>query len=305
MLILFPEEAVSAAKQGLILWYTTVLPSLFPFAVGTSLLISLNAVSLISKAAAPVSKRLFGISSEGFFVFLSGILSGYPIGIHTLTEMYEKRLISRPEAVRLSVWCSNSGPLFILGSIGALMLKDSSAGKIILISHYAAPVILGILLKPKGERAENLNFKKSAEPMAFGKALSLSVEKGCRSMLLVGGFIVFFSVITEIISMTGILSIISLPLSLLGIDSRLTESLILASAEMTKGCRLTADLNTPLKLPFLCFAVSFGGFCVHAQSLSLLEEANLPWKPYITGKVICGFISLFVCIIILRAKAAL
>lgn len=116
-------------------------------------------------------------------------------------------------------------------------------------------------------------------------------------MILVGGFITLFSVITEMIKLTNILSLISCPSSLLGLNTVSTEGLFLGMAEMTNGCKLIAGLNIPLKLPILCFLISFGGFCVHAQSVSLLQEAKLPCKPYITGKTLCGFLSFFLCII--------
>ncbi|MCD7778914.1 MAG: hypothetical protein LUH47_10525, partial [Clostridiales bacterium] len=174
MLIIFPKEAVHAASRGLVLWYTAALPSLFPFAVGTSLLINLNFVSLISKTAAPFSKKFLGISPEGFFVFLSGITSGYPIGIQTLTEMYSAGHISKSEAVRLSAYCSNSGPLFILGSVGTVMLADPKAALTILSCHYAAPLILGIVLRHTYPSEKNTARKISLKSKNFGKALSLS-----------------------------------------------------------------------------------------------------------------------------------
>ncbi|MCD8090929.1 MAG: hypothetical protein LUD81_10010, partial [Clostridiales bacterium] len=264
-----------------------------------SLLINLNFVSFISKAAAPIAKNIFNISSEGFFVFLSGITSGYPIGIGTLSEMYKNKLISKPEALRLSAYCSNSGPLFILGSVGTVMLKSPSGGLIILICHYAAPIILGVLLGPYAPENKSAGFRAKPLNKTFGSALSHSVENGCRSMISVGGFIVLFSVITRITRLTGILRLISSPLSLLGIDKALTERLVLSILEMTNGCRLIAETNTPLKLPFLCFIISFGGLCVHAQSAALLEESSLPCLPYITGKIICGLISFFLCCIVL------
>lgn len=298
MLILFPSEAVNAAKEGLILWYSAALPALFPFAAGTSLLIRLNIISRLSRLLSPVSKKLFGISPQGLFAFISGVTSGYPIGIATLAELYETKQISREEALHLSFFCSNSGPLFILGTVGAAMLKSSQAGIILLISHYLAPLTAAICLKPCAP-APTRNVKAgTASSVPFGKALSLSIETTCFSMLNVGGFIVFFSVVTELIRLSGILKVVSEPLSLFGISGKLTENLLLSLTEMTNGCRLISLCDMPFKLPLLSLIISFGGLCVHAQSTSLLSAANLPAGKYIKGKVLCAVLSFGYCLLI-------
>ncbi|MCC8014209.1 MAG: hypothetical protein LIO87_03355, partial [Eubacterium sp.] len=298
MLIIFPSNAVKAAKQGLKLWYNAALPSLFPFAAGTSLLIYLNLINTLSRFLAPVSKKLFGISPQGFFAFLSGITSGYPIGAATIAGLYETKQISKEEALHLSLFCNNSGPLFILGTVGSVMLKSQKSGLILLMSHYFAPLTIALVLKPFAPKFREGFKTKPNSSLSFGKALSSAIEKSSLSMINVGGFIVFFSVITELISLTGILKAILNPLSLLGIDSRLSESFILALVEMTKGCALISQWSEPLRLPFLSLLISFGGFCVHAQSISFLSSVNLPVGNYIKGKLLSAVLSFACCLLI-------
>ncbi len=301
MLIIFPSNAVKAAKQGLKLWYNAALPSLFPFAAGTSLLIYLNLINTLSRFLAPVSKKLFGISPQGFFAFLSGITSGYPIGASTIAGLYETKQISKAEAMHLSLFCNNSGPLFVLGTVGSVMLKSSRDGLILLISHYFAPVTMALALKPFAPKFKEGCCQKYGSPLSFGKALSLAVEESSLSMINVGGFIVFFSVITELISLTGILKAASNPLSLLGVDSHLSESFILALVEMTKGCALISQWSEPLRLPFLSLLIPFGGLCVTAQSISFLSGVNLPVGNYIKGKLISAVLSFACCLLITAA----
>ncbi|MCD8238165.1 MAG: hypothetical protein LUC92_02345 [Clostridiales bacterium] len=301
MLIFFPSNAVEAAKQGLKLWYNAALPSLFPFAAGTSLLIYLNFINTLSRFLVPVSEKLFGISPQGFFAFLSGITSGYPMGASTIAGLYETKQISKAEALHLSLFCNNSGPLFILGTVGSVMLKSQKSGLILLISHYLAPVTIALALKPFAPKfKENCN-RKQYTSLSFGKALSLAIEKSSLSMINVGGFIVFFSVITELISLTGILKAVSNPLSLLGISPSLSQSFILALVEMTKGCALISQWSEPLRLPFLSLLISFGGLCVAAQSISFLSSVGLPAGSYIKGKLISAVLSFAYCIIITAA----
>ena len=79
-MLLFPSEVFEGAKSGLLLWFLTVLPTLFPFLLISRLLLDSCACSLLNKLLAPVISRLFGISAQGSFAFIVGFLCGYPMG---------------------------------------------------------------------------------------------------------------------------------------------------------------------------------------------------------------------------------
>ena len=66
-LILFSSSNLEAAKQGLVLWATTVVPSLFPFFVATELLSKTSIPWLFGKIFNKIMKPLFNISGEGTF----------------------------------------------------------------------------------------------------------------------------------------------------------------------------------------------------------------------------------------------
>lgn len=80
VMLLFPSEVFEGAKSGLLLWFLTVLPTLFPFLLISRLLLDSCACSLLNKLLAPAISRLFGISAQGSFAFIVGFLCGYPMG---------------------------------------------------------------------------------------------------------------------------------------------------------------------------------------------------------------------------------
>lgn len=288
MIILYPTETIEAAKQGMLLWYNAALPSLFPFAVGTTMLVGLGFPNLLGRAIRPVSKRLFKLSPGGFFVFLCGMLSGYPIGMKTLAEMYENRLVSREEARRLILFCNNSGPLFVIGSLGAVMLGDPALGIPVLICHYLSAVIIAVFTGLSVTAAEydpQLFVKKESFTVCFCSA----VEKGCGSMIAICGYIVLFSVIIRLIGILGIVPFICR-------HDPVAEALVLGSLEMTNGCSIIAHTDTALKLPLLCALVSFGGFSVHAQSAGFISRTDLPFSYYIKGKAVSAMLAFLLCL---------
>ncbi len=305
IIIFFPSAAVEGAREGLIIWYNTALPALFPFAAAMCLLSSLNFTVISGNILSPIGRKLFNLSADGFFVFLSGITSGYPIGIAMLCELYGSGRIEREEAIRLSLFCNNSGPLFILGSVGAVMLKNSRIGVYILICHYLSAVIIGVIaglvFPPAPSRKKALSYPTKP---SFGSALSHSVETACRSMLNIGGFIVLFSVITKLLKITGIAHILTLPLTLLGQEPEMSEAIVLGLFEITKGCADIAALSSPFSPVIICMLVSFGGLSICAQSISFLAASRLPALPYIMGKTASAIIApLILCALFFCEKS--
>ena len=64
-LLFFPDVSAAAAREGVALCLQTVLPSLFPFFVLSSLLVQSDVPRLLSRAMAGVMYPLFGVSGAG------------------------------------------------------------------------------------------------------------------------------------------------------------------------------------------------------------------------------------------------
>ena len=70
----------------------------------------------------------------GAYAFIMGIISGYPVGAKIVTEFRKNGNCSRAEAERLLSFTNNSGPLFIIGTIGVSMFGNTLI-RIIIIYH--------------------------------------------------------------------------------------------------------------------------------------------------------------------------
>ena len=75
-----PETALSAAREGLLLWFRTLLPSLLPFMILSNFLISFNCIEKLLSPLRKIWAVLFGLSPCGAYVLLLGTLCGYPMG---------------------------------------------------------------------------------------------------------------------------------------------------------------------------------------------------------------------------------
>ena len=73
-LVLFSNSNFSAAKNGLYLWATSVIPALFPFFVATELLSYTNIIPWLGKYLSFIMRPLFGVPGEAAFAFLMGLI---------------------------------------------------------------------------------------------------------------------------------------------------------------------------------------------------------------------------------------
>ena len=125
-LLVFSKSNLPAVKSGLTLWASSVVPSLFPFFVSTELLMHTSIVSILGKFLNKYMRPLFNIRGEGAFAFIMGIISGYPVGAKIASNFRKNNICPKEECERLLSFTNNSGPLFIIGTVGILMFGNTT-----------------------------------------------------------------------------------------------------------------------------------------------------------------------------------
>jgi len=83
-------------------------------------------------------------------VFFLSILSGYPVGSKIIADLYKSNEISKTDAIKTASFCSNSGPMFILGSVAIGMFANKTMGILILISHIFGALFNGVIYRNLG-----------------------------------------------------------------------------------------------------------------------------------------------------------
>lgn len=311
-LILFPKSVVSSASRGISLWVNVVFPSLFPFFVGADLLNRSGIIRALGVLFEPIMRPLFNVPGCGSFPFIMGITSGYPVGAKLTTSMREDKMLSKLEAERLLAFSNNSGPLFIIGAVAVGMYNLPELGLFLLSCHILACITVGILFRFYGIRQEkrkhrierNLirRFKKEIENMNaktdLGTMFGNAIKDSISTILVIGGFIIFFSVIINLLLELGIISIITKFLALflipLGIDKDIVASLISGLFEITTG---TSAASKAVTAPFMqkliasSAVIGWAGLSVHLQVLSIISKTDINIKPYLIGKLLQGIIA--------------
>lgn len=272
-LILFPAEAADAARQGLALCLQTVLPSLFPFFVLSSLLIACGGADALSRALEPMMRPLFGLSGAGAGALALGLVGGYPVGARTAAELYRSGRLSRAEAEHLLGFCNNAGPGFILGVCGGAVFGSTRTGLYLYLVHVAAAVLTGVVLRPFApRRCAGTAARERRERAGLAAAFPKAVRDSFASVWSVCGFVVIFAVVLRFLALA-----FPAPPALLGFVE-LTNG-VLALSPGRSGFALCAAL------------LGWGGLSVHAQTLSVLEGTGLRTVRYFLGKLLHALLS--------------
>ena len=308
LLLIFANANLSSAKNGLILWANSMIPSLLPFFIATELLNYTYIVSFFSKLLNNLMKPIFNVSGTGAFALLMGVISGYPIGAKIIADLKIQGKISSIEAERLIAYSNNSGPLFIVGTVGVGLFKNTSIGILLLITHILASLTVGFIFRwwKSGYKKRNYYIKEdypilrnnSISLANLGEVLSISIMRSINSVLLIGGFIVLFSVILSVIQNSGLLNIFSKIFIPIFNTFRISPSFIKGSIfgilELTNGLFIITSIPCKLisiNIVFCAFLLGFGGLCVCMQILSITSKAKISIKPYLIGKLLQGILA--------------
>ena len=314
-LLIFSKSNLSAAKTGLVLLVNSVVPTLFPFFVATELLSHTNFTYYLGRLLNKFMKPIFNVSGEGSFAFIMGIISGYPIGAKIAVNFRQNNICSKEECERLLSFTNNSGPLFIIGAVGVSMFGNSTIGFLLLITHLLAAITVGIIFRFWKSKAnyfliKNNSYTESKNNISLsnlGEIIGNSIYSSINTILLIGGFVVLFSVIISIFKTSQLLYVLSnciKPLfNLLNIPTEFCSGFISGILELTNGLNIITNIHVKkisINIILASFLLGLGGLSVLLQVWSVISKTDLSIKPYILGKFLQACISAFYTFIFLN-----
>lgn len=221
-LIIFSKTNLTATKSGLELWATSVLPSLLPFFIAVELLKYTDIIKILGKLFNPIMRPIFNVPGAASFALIMGIISGYPTGAKIVSDFKKEGICSDIECERLIAFTNNSGPLFIISTVGISFLGDTRTGILLFITHILACLSVGFLFRwwkngKKSNYSNNSNLlsqpkknNKKANLNNLGEILATSIMNSINTIIMIGGFVTIFSVIVSILKESQILNTFSI-----------------------------------------------------------------------------------------------
>lgn len=312
----YPKLALNSASKGLSTWFNIVIPSLLPFFIVSEVLIGMGFVNFVGKLLEPIMKLVFNVPGVGAFSFSMSLISGYPIGAKIVSNLRQKKIISKVEAERMLCFSSTSGPLFMLGAVSVGMLNNPSLAPLIIYPHYLGAITLGFIFRfyKKGNKnilIQNETFlpilTKDKKNYSIGLILSNSIKNSMNTIILIGGFMIFYSVLTELLFISSFFnSAINLINNIIPtkINIEILKGFIAGMLELTTGCKHISTIKMDLiyKILIINFLIGWSGFSIHSQALSFINNTDINSFLYIFAKFLHGIFASFYSLILYRLK---
>lgn len=333
MMVSYPRASWEAGVRGLAIWWDVLFPSLFPFFVISELMLGFGIVHFLGKLLDPLMRPLFRIPGSGGFVAAMGFASGYPVSAKLATKLREQRLVSRVEGERLVSFTTSSDPIFLIGAVSIGFFGDPKLAGLLAAAHYGSALMVGLLMRFYGAKEgahttdTTSTSKIAAQPAAvspfslsaalramhearlqdgrsLGELLRQAVASSLQLMTVVGGLVVFFSVILEVLTVSDVMNAfyagVRALLPVTGLPVELAEPLVGGLFEVTLGAKAAASPEgVPLmfKAAAAAFILSWGGLSVHAQVASILNGADLRYLPFLIARLIHAVLAAMLAIL--------
>lgn len=179
--ILNPSVYSKSCLNAISVWALNVLPMLLPFFIFTRIIVSIcpPKKSVLDKPF----KKFYNTPNGSFLIFFLSVISGYPMGAKLISNMYENKYIDNDDALSTLSFCSISGPMFMIGTVGVSIYHSYKTGLIIMIANLLASIFNGLIFRKRIKskqiynKKEDNNFLKGSNLQIKNVDLALNREK--------------------------------------------------------------------------------------------------------------------------------
>lgn len=278
ILCLLLASTISAGVvAGILLCLEVLIPSLLLFLILADLLQPFIRRHTVPRPLQWFCRVILHIDGRFFYIFLLGILGGYPIGAKLIADAVEQGHLEASQAKYLLRFCICCSPAFLISGVSVVLWDDFWIGAVL----YSVQVLGGILIAFLGGIGHYVSYHqpKEAESVpAFSVLLVESVHKSVRQMAIICGFVLLFSGVFSLISLLPLPDGVAL--------------LIKGMLEVSVGCHETGSMSAYFQPLWIAIFTTFGGFCVHLQVLALCRNFKLDYCDFLLTRLIlmvfCG-----------------
>lgn len=282
LLLFFPEAVQSGAKEGLYLWYSTMVPILFPFILISNLLVSTDSVRYFTYPFLPLTKYFRNLNPYFPYALVFGWFCGYPMGAKTVTDLWNTGKITSQEGNFLLPAANQASPMFLMGYLGIHIFKKRySFGQILFFVYFPVIVycLFEMMLLAFNQNEKNHSSFTHEKKTAHVPSLSLEdiILSSFQIIVIIGVYMMIFTIFMRI-------ALILLP------SNKLCH-LSLGFLEMSTGISWLAGhscIASRLRDCLILSAASFGGLCTCAQTFSVINGNNLSRLSYVIRKLLLG-----------------
>lgn len=266
IMVLLPEITAEASKEAIALWLNSIVPVLLPFFIAANFLKSTGIVGKISPRIYP---------------FAMGLLSGYPMGARIAGDFYREGCIDKGQLAHILSYSMITGPAFLVGAVGHEFLGSYQLGIILAVSHYVS-ALLNSLFYSGGKGGTIVCRKTFVRKDSYYNIFTDAILDSFKSIAIILAYIIIFMIATDLVQFLGILSLLAPE------EAAFVKGIL----EMTVGCNSLSvcPCGNQVKLTIAAFLVTFGGFSVMGQSMSMLRDCDITFRQIFRMKLTQGLL---------------
>lgn len=212
--VLSPDVALQASLSGITIWWDLVFPGLLPFFILYEFMLAFGLIHGFNALLAPFITRFLKLPPDAGIPLLMSMSSGFPTGVEPAIKLLQDGRLSLQQTQRLLAYSHLPNPVFIIIIIGAGLFHLQHYGYIILLAIWlAAFAIMLVHAQLNSHDSATGKFQATNRPYfieamrlgqqldgrSFGRVLGDSVYSSVQKLFIVGGFIIFASVIAAFI----------------------------------------------------------------------------------------------------------
>lgn len=216
---------------------------------------------------------LFALPGSAGAAACMSFVAGYPVGVGMTAALFSDGRISQSDAQRMTLFCVNAGPAFVIGGVGAGMLGSVRAGVIIFVSLTLASLALGVLTRFIPHNKTDAHAAPAISGLPLSRALTEAVADGTKNMISICAWIVMFACAAQYIPLLRLPDWANL---LLG-----------CTLEVTGGCASAAGV---FNIPAIAAVLGWGGVSVHCQIMRHIKTCGTP-LPYFSARALSAPLS--------------
>ncbi|MDP1511052.1 nucleoside recognition protein [Paenibacillus sp. CMAA1739] len=286
-----PEEVFQASTQGLKLWWSIIFPAMLPFLMLSEMLIAFGLVHGLGVLLEPFMRSWFRLPGRSGWVLALGLTAGFPAAAEAVRQWAQQEDMTALQLRRLTAIAHFCNPITILLVIGTGLLHNAAAGGMLLAVHWISGLLAGWITARLPESSgkskkretpaairratdsrtttslirsawEATRSARERDGRSFGKLLGETVSHAVQTLMVTGGFIIFFSVLIRLLTLysgQGTLSLVW----------PAWMEIHLGSHEIS---RMPSDLRTQAAL--ISAVLGWGGLCGWLQITAVTRPSD-------------------------------
>jgi sporulation integral membrane protein YlbJ len=249
-LIVFSEHGYHSTVYALKLFFEVVFPSLLPFFILSDVLLSTGMVHYLGVYFEPLMRPLFNVPGVGSFVFSMGLAAGYPMDAVLTAKFRRQGLCTKIEGERLLAFSNSADPLFLFGALAVGLFGQPALGAVFALAHYTSVIMVGLTFRFYGRRRDPshageqvvlrgihrrafdaLIRGRQEDGRPYGQVINQAITESMSTLFMIMSFMVLFAVLLKVMTETGIMVVLTVPLGVLFHFLGLSEHLVPAAVK--------------------------------------------------------------------------